>query len=684
MLTRDTVVFAVLFLCLAWLPGLEYGVFAEEKDMGNDDTMLMFVGENIEALSIASRREESANQAPAVARVVSRREFREKGIQSVSQALVTIPGFYLADKEWGTQPYLRGIPNSILFLFDTVPITSDVTKTRHPIDAEMSLASVKRIEIIRGAGSVLWGPDAFAGIVNIVPLTGKDFEGMEGGVSYEVSDRKNGFFFNYGVNRNLWDGFFSVSGRKGEEDDTNCNVARFWGDGKKPVPADLRLGSTTPGDSEYLEATGRVAWGGWLTGTMRFSDFTRSYAMTDSYGEYTWPEKRSASFSLFKIEGKRSLSRNQGLRFTGSFTQLNPRQDVIDLSIKEREKNAYGELIYDWSFRAGQSLLTSGVSYRKKKVKDAPVWESYFPDYLSPDNQNVLPEVTRKDYDSGLWSVFAQYNHKIEDTDLWIGVRHDNHDAYKDHFSVTGGLRMVPARNWSVKALYGTAYRTPFASQLLEAEKPDLEKIESVNLQTVWQPSKRMQAGICLFYSKISNHIMEDPYAGLSLPNEQELTGVEMDTSVQVTESLRMKAALTLIHPDEENETYRYNYYTYIRPDGTIEKQYRYYSYPYDAAAETIGHLKLLWTPKKKFSFYAGAHYYAERQLVFPRTESVSSAPQDWSFDVNLAFHDFFTESTDISVTLEHMGNTDDILPGTYNFIDAPSNSVTLQMDYKW
>ena len=35
--------------------------------------MLMFVGENLEAISIASRREESAWQAPAVAHVITRK-----------------------------------------------------------------------------------------------------------------------------------------------------------------------------------------------------------------------------------------------------------------------------------------------------------------------------------------------------------------------------------------------------------------------------------------------------------------------------------------------------------------------------------------------------------------------------------------------------------------------------------
>jgi len=150
---------------------------SKEPSAGRNDTLLMFVGEDLDVLSIASRRQESAGQAPAVAHVITREEIRERGIRTLSHALEMEPGFYLAKKEWGTQPYLRGIPDSILFLYDTVPTGSDVSKSLHPLDHELSLASIKRIEILRGPGSVLWGPDAFAGIVNMVPMTGKDLEG---------------------------------------------------------------------------------------------------------------------------------------------------------------------------------------------------------------------------------------------------------------------------------------------------------------------------------------------------------------------------------------------------------------------------------------------------------------------------------------------------------------------------
>ena len=100
------------------------------------DTMLMFVGEDLEVLSIASRREEAAWSAPAIADVITREDIDLKGAFTISQALEDTPGFYMNQTEKGSVSYLRGIQNSALFLFDTVPMGSGIRKYDTMIDYE--------------------------------------------------------------------------------------------------------------------------------------------------------------------------------------------------------------------------------------------------------------------------------------------------------------------------------------------------------------------------------------------------------------------------------------------------------------------------------------------------------------------------------------------------------------------
>ena len=145
----------ILLLTMVGLLGSGVSLMAASGGVvpAEDDTVLMFVGEDIEVLSIASRREEGAWQAPAVARVITRKDLWKQGVKTLSQALEMTPGFYMAQKEWGSEAYLRGIPDSTLLLYDTVvPMGSDVTKSLQPLDYELSLAPVKRVEIVRGPG----------------------------------------------------------------------------------------------------------------------------------------------------------------------------------------------------------------------------------------------------------------------------------------------------------------------------------------------------------------------------------------------------------------------------------------------------------------------------------------------------------------------------------------------------
>ena len=667
---------AALFSCLL-LPVSSLGAGSEGLSRGHDDTMLMFVGEYLEVLSIASRRQESAWQAPAVAQVVTRKELEERGIRTLSHALEMIPGFYMARKEWGTQPYLRGIPDSVLFLYDTVPLGSDISKSLHPLDHELSLASVKRIEIIRGPGSVLWGPDAFAGIVNVVPMTGKDLDGVETGILYGGPGDQEAFYVNMGHDAGLWDVFLSVSGREGEEDDTVSNLVRFWGDGETPVAPEDRFGEEKPGRSHYLEASGRFSFRDWFTVSGLLSDYKRPYAMTEE--DLTWLESRSAPFGFIKLEAKKDLNRSSALRFTGSYSWLNPEYEIIDLTLKQKERTSYGEIIYDRSFLTGQGLFTAGLSYRERHIEDAPTWDGYLPEYLRPENESFLPIITEENYHTRLRSLFGQYTHKIGDLDLWLGVRNDEHDEYKDHVSYNAGAVWSASSQWVFKVLYGTAYRTPFASQLLEEEEAELEKIKTLNVQIAWDISKHAGLSLCGFASRIENHIMEDPYAGLSQPNNQDIKGVEIEGRLSPAKGLNFSANLTLIDSSGPDEIYHSK--TYF--DGTTW-HYEDLSYPYDSGPPTLFNLTGTWRPSEKVTTFARLGYFSSRRLIYPRATEFHSTPGVWLLDLTASIRDVVFSGLELEFSIRNLTDKEYDTPGTYSTIEGEPFSATVMLRKRW
>ena len=652
----------------------------------SDDTMLMFVGEDLDVLSIASRREESAGQAPAVAWVITRDEIKTRGMTTLSRALEMAPGFYMAEKEWGTRTYLRGIADSALFLYDTVPLNSDITKSLHPIDHELSMASVKRIEIIRGPGSVLWGPDAFGGIVNVVPLSGKDFQGVETGALYGGPGDQEEFYLNLGHETSLWDGFLSISGREGEEgDDHHCNLTRFWGEGSTVVPPEERFGSKTPGRARYMEASGSFTFRDKFTLSGRFSEYKRPYAMSVPEKQITWLEERDVADSFIKIETKKELDRVSALRFTCSYYRLSPEYRVINRKIKQKEQTAFGELIYDRSFLAGHGLFTGGFSYRDRSVKNAPVWGNYYlPDYLGPENINFYTWTTGKDYRRTLWSVFGQYNQKIGAVDLWAGIRNDDHEKYQDHISYNAGAVWSPSSLWIVKLLYGTACRTPFSGQLLDNKKPELEKINTLNLHLSWKPSKTASLGVTGFISHIKHHIVKDAYAGLSRPNEQTFQGLELEGYFSPTDCLDFLSNLTLLDNRGSKETYHYNDYSFIRPDGTVEDHYTDLRYPYDLGPNTLFNLAGTWRITSHITGFAKLGFFSSRKLVYPRNKRFHSSSGVWLLDVNTTISELMFKGTELSLMFKNLTDRRYKTPGTYTAIDGRPFTMEILFRKKW
>ncbi|MFO7839172.1 MAG: TonB-dependent receptor [Desulfosalsimonadaceae bacterium] len=652
---------------------------------GCSDTMLMFVGEDLEVLSIASRREESASRAPAVAEVITREQLDTNGAFTLAQALDMTPGFFTAEKEGGSQPYLRGVPDSVLFLYDTVPMLSDTTKSVHAIDEELCLAPVKRIEIIRGPGSVLWGADAFAGIVNVVPMTGKDLNGIETGVWAGDPDEPAGFHVNAGHDGEFWDGFLSVSGRQMRRDGRRADLVRFWGaETGEPVDPGGRYGSLRPDRPQYLEVTANASIRDWLSVSGRFSDYSRPYAISGEDRKLFWRESRDTPVNYIKAEGRLDTDPESAIRYAGYYSSMNSDYKVIDTDFSPTEETYYGELLYDRSFLAGRGLFTGGVSLRRKEIEDAPIWDSYLPDYLGPDNKSFLPGITEKDYDTQLWSVFGQYTHKIGSLDLCIGLRQDEHDTYRDRLSYHAGAVWSASDAWTVKAVYGTAYRTPFARQLLSGDEPELEKVSTFNANVSWEPSETAEFSLGGFVNKIDDHIMEDPYAGLSNRNHQTIKGIEASCLLRPVRSLELGMNMTFLDNHGPDETYRYNDYSYIRPDGTVVKHYTDLEYPFDTGPESLANFTAEWEPVCGVTLFGRLRYFSEQELIYPRNERTLELSGEWLLDLNFAVRDFLDCGMDLECRIRNAADRDYEVPGTYSPIEGEPFTVQVMLSRFW
>jgi outer membrane cobalamin receptor len=640
------------------------------------DTMLMFVGEDQEVLSIASRRTEAAWSAPAVADVVTKEEMDSKGAFTIADALEDTPGFYMNRTEKGSIPYLRGIENSALFLYDTVPMGSGIRKSGAMIDHQTSLAPVKRIEVVRGTGSVLWGPDAFAGVVNVVPMTGKDLDGVQTGLIFTAPDTPGEAFVNFGRHQGDWATFFSVSGRQGSENDDAFNVINFWHDHVTPEPPDTRFGTGQVDDSRAVNVYGSAMFQDWLTLSVRVSDSTNAYTAFNWDHTHAWEEQVDARSTVVKLEAARRFTPDSGLRFTGYYSHTGIDQSIVDLDMDHSESTAYGEFIYDQALFHARGLLTAGASLRRDDSDPVPVWESFFPDFFDERNRYVLPLRHTIDVENDLSSVFAQYRHDFDWFEIWAGTRYDNHSAYEDKTSASAGLAWNPGP-FRIKTIYGTAYRTPFASQLKTGEPDRLEEIRNLNVRISWEnPDTR--AAVTFFRNKIDNHVTEDRYAGagLSSPNSQTIDGVELALEHKLVDRLTLSGSLTLLDNTGPDETYFY------LSHGFPEDVFLERAYAYDTGPDILGSVKGTWRITDSVTLVPELRYFSGRTLYYPKDDITRTCAGAWTADLNLMIRDRFP--FDLSIHLNNLFDTDYSSPGLYSVIENQGFSGAVMLRMNW
>jgi outer membrane receptor protein involved in Fe transport len=145
-----------------------------------------------EEVVAASRVSETVEQAPSSVSIVSRRELQAFAYPTIAEALRGQPGVYLWDDRSYQTLGIRGLGflgsygNRVLVLYDGHPANDNWLGSSYVgYDAMTDLADAERIELVRGPGSVLYGTNAFSGVINVVERE-RD-PGVSGGVSTNLA-----------------------------------------------------------------------------------------------------------------------------------------------------------------------------------------------------------------------------------------------------------------------------------------------------------------------------------------------------------------------------------------------------------------------------------------------------------------------------------------------------------------
>ncbi len=665
-----------LFLPLVALVNLTQLCWATE-------TSLFFVGEDLSVLTIASRRAETAQDAPAVAQVITRKELQEHGVKTLGEALSMLPGFFIAPRERGSQPYLRGNADSILFLYNSVPLTSDSTKSIHPLDEELDLNQIDHIEVIRGPGSVLWGPDALTGIVNIVPREGRDVDGLEFYVEGGSPDHKAKASFSAGKNFGLFEGFFSLSATSQRPLEKSFNIVRYFGEDGKPLPFEKRFGHGSADYSKYIETIFNVNYSDWLHLSGRWSNGHRYFVVADPESNLSWEGRRKTPFRFVRVEAEQTTGFSS-FRLNAYYNQLNYEDREVDISWGQRSHVAYGEVLYDRELWKSRGLLTMGAGYRYNWLKDAVAAKRFLPGFINSEFE-FFPDIKQRDFETSLSSIFGQYQHHFTNMNVWAGIRFDDHSQYRSTFSHTLGLNYKINMEWRLKLVYGTAFRTPYNQQFIGKENLDPEEIRNISAELTYKAFDKFTFSMVPFWNKIKHHIQEDPYGGLSKPSTQDIYGIELSGHYNPVDWLHFWANATILDHDGPNEFFKRSDTSIILPGQPPIPVYTSWSQPYDAGSKSTFNLGAVVKPGDKWCFAARLQYFRGTQSYYfirhSRKTLQAKSRDVWLLDLAVTAKDLW-HNVDLSFAIKNSLDTNYRFPGTYSSMKAPGFRAYMGLQY--
>jgi iron complex outermembrane receptor protein len=155
---------------------------------------------NIEVPTVsgASKFEQKVTEAPSSVTIITADEIKRYGYRTLADILQSVQGFYVSyDRNYsflGSRGMNLGDSNSrILLLVNGHRINNNLTDgAAIGTDFILDVDLIDHVEIIRGPSAVLYGNNAFFGVINVITRQGKQLNGAEVSGEYGSYDTYKG------------------------------------------------------------------------------------------------------------------------------------------------------------------------------------------------------------------------------------------------------------------------------------------------------------------------------------------------------------------------------------------------------------------------------------------------------------------------------------------------------------
>ncbi|MCR4602250.1 MAG: TonB-dependent receptor [Prevotella sp.] len=384
--------------------------------------------------------------------VISRQEISEQGITTFEDAIVRMmPQVSMAPSSMGTFLRMNGLGNKyILILINGQKLTGDISNN---IDlSRINMSRVRRIEVLDGAASSLYGSDAIGGVINIITdqptsalctVSNATTIGGEGKLTESVclDIYKKGFGSYTTYTHDRADSYQTYTDEYVKDSDTET----------QPTIAPLFTGYRSHLLSQKFtySPSRQMAFNAGIDYNRKITDRPDTQAEITGGTDYEMRYKglRWNLGAIYKFTDRNSLQADISVdrfRYGKQYdveTKSNQIGDYVQ-SKKQRTMNATLKAILGFT---PQSTTIFGADWRR--------------DYLTATSGNINDNVYTL-------AAYAQHEQQLlPDLTATLGIRLTHHETFDQHLTPKATIMYAPG-NLRFRATYSAGFRAPGLDEL--------------------------------------------------------------------------------------------------------------------------------------------------------------------------------------------------------------------------
>ncbi len=384
--------------------------------------------------------------------VLSSQEIKEQGITTFDGALTRMmPQVSMAPNSMGTFLRLNGLGNKyILILINGQKLTGDISNN---VDLNrINMARVKRIEVLDGAASSLYGSDAIAGVINIitdqptrdlVSVTSDTRVSGHGQLTENIAldIYKNGFGSYTSFSRDQADSYRinDVEYVKGSETETQPTIAPFF----TGYRSNLVGQKFTYAPNEHLALNAGIDYSYKITDRPN----TRKDITGGTDYEMRYKGLRWNVGGIYKFTSRNSLQADftvDRFRYGKQYDVATKTYAIDDYVQSKKQRSMEGQLKAILGLMKNSTTIF-GADWRK--------------DYLTATSGNI----NQNAYTA---AAFAQHEMLFFDRlTATVGLRLTYHETFNWHLTPKATLMYAPG-NFRLRATYSAGFRAPGLDEL--------------------------------------------------------------------------------------------------------------------------------------------------------------------------------------------------------------------------